>query len=193
MGILDDYLDTDNIDDEENGGSYDKPKDGTYEFEIGDAHWQHWENDKGEHDSFVIDYYLTDADGNDAPKASDFLTMPEADKDPEDYTTAEKISVRTLRDRFYALGFEKSQFGKIERDDLVGLAGTLTLKTTRKGQREFQNIVSFSADVDAVEAPEPVKPARSARQAGKVAPRAAEPAEEEEPEARPVRRTRRSA
>jgi hypothetical protein len=194
MGILDDYLDVDNIDDEENVLGFDKPKDGTYEFEIGDAHWQKWTKKDIEHNSFVIDYYLTDADGNDAPKASDFLTMPDADKDPEDYTMQEKISIRTLRDRFYVLGFEKEQFSKIERDDLVGLTGMLTLKTNAKG---WQNIVAFSSDEEAVEAPEPApKAARSTRQAGKVSPKAKaeEPAEEEEPtfSERP-RRTRRSA
>lgn len=151
MGILDDYLDVDNIDDEENGGNFEKPKDGTYEFEIGDASWKHWENEKGEFDSFIIDYYLTDENGDSAPKTSDFITVPDADKDPEDYSVAEKIALRTLRDRFYVLGFEKSQFGKIDRDDLVGLTGVLTLKTVRRGKKEYQNIVSFSADTDAAE------------------------------------------
>jgi hypothetical protein len=166
MGILDDYLDPDVIDDEPVG--FDKPKDGTYEFEIGDASIKKWENKKGEHTSFVIDYYLTDPDDpdRDIPKASDFLTLPDGDTDPEDYTTAEKIALRTLRDRYLALGFAREDFGSIEREDLIGLTGTLTLKTGAKG---YQNITQFSADTVAekeVEEEEKPAPRSSRRQAG---------------------------
>lgn len=197
MGILDDYLDPDVIDDEAVG--YDKPKDGTYEFEIGDAHIQKWEKKGVEHHSFVIDYYLTDPDDpdRDIPKASDFLTLPDDEKDPEDYTTAEKIALRTLRDRFLALGFDKSEFKNIDREDLVGLTGILTLKTNAKG---YQNVSQFSADDVAEKPVEEEKPAaRSSRRAGetskpKAAPKAA-PKEEAEEEEEPTfnRRSRRTA
>lgn len=189
MGILDDYLDPDVIDDEPVG--FDKPKDGTYEFEIGDAGIRKWENKKGEHVSFVIDYYLTDPDDpdRDVPKASDFLTLPEEDKDPEDYTQAEKIALRTLRDRFTALGFDRSEFKNIDREDLVGLTGVLTLKTNAKG---YQNVTQFSSDEVAEKEVEEEKPApRSARrQAGqtsapakkaKAAEEPAEAADDDEP------------
>lgn len=177
MGILDDYLDPDVIDDEKVG--FDKPEDGTYEFEIGDASIKKWENAKGEHHSFVIDYYLTDPDDpdRDIPKASDFLTFPPSDKDPEDYSQAEKIALRTFRDRLTELGFERSQFGSVERDDLVGLTGILTLKTNGKG---YQNVTQFSADEVAEKPVE--KPVKSAgRRAGQTAKTAEpeEPAEEE--------------
>lgn len=183
MGILDDYLDPDVIDDEPAG--FEKPPDGTYEFEIGDAGIKHWEDKKGEYNSFVIDYYLTDPDDpdRDVPKASDFLTLPDEDADPEDYTQQEKRNLRTLRDRFLALGFERSQFKTIDRDDLVGLTGTFTLKTNAKG---FQNISDFAAD-EVAEKPveEEVKPraARgSSRRAGETSrPAKPKPKAEEEP------------
>ena len=195
MGILDDYLDPDVIDDEAVG--YDKPKDGTYEFEIGDAGIRKWENKKGEHHSFVIDYYLTDPDDSDRdiPKASDFLTLPEEDTDPEDYTTAEKIALRTLRDRFLTLGFERSEFKNIDREDLVGLTGVLTLKTNAKG---YQNITQFASDDVAeqpVEEEEKPKARTASRRAGETSakPKAAKAEEPEEAEPTFNRRTRRAA
>jgi hypothetical protein len=191
MGLLDDYLDPDVIDEEEAGFS--RPQDGTYEFEIGDALIKHWENDKGEYNSFVIDYYLTDPDDEDrsVPKYSDFLTLPDEDTDPEDYTDQEKRNLRTLRDRFYALGFERSQFKSIDRNDLVGLTGVLTLKTGSKG---FQNVTQFAADEVAEKPVEEEKPkARSTtRRAGETSRKPkAEPEEPAEDEPKFERRTRR--
>ena len=198
MGILDDYLDPDVIDDEAVG--FDRPPDGTYEFEIGDAHIQKWENKQGEHVSFVIDYYLSDPDDpdRDIPKASDFLTLPDEDTDPEDYTQAEKIATRTLRDRFLALGFDRSEFKNIERDDLVGLSGVLTLKTNAKG---YQNVSQFASDevaeqpVEEEEKPAPKRAARQAGQTSTASKRSTVKAEDTEPEAEPTfnRRTRRGA
>ncbi len=181
MGILDDYLDPDVIDDEPVG--YDKPKDGTYEFEIGDAGIRKWNKNGKEFHSFVIDYYLTDPDDpdRDIPKASDFLTLPDDETDPEDYTQAEKIALRTLRDRFLTLGFEKSQFKSIDRDDLVGLTGVLTLKTNAKG---YQNVTQFAAD-DVAEKPldeEEEKPKARSRRAGETSTKAKARKPEPEPE-----------
>lgn len=190
MGILDDYLDPDVIDDEPVG--FDKPKDGTYEFEVGDASIKKWEKKGVERHSFVIDYYLTDPDDPDrsVPKASDFLTLPDEDTDPEDYTTAEKIALRTLRDRFTAFGFERSEFKTIDRDDLVGLTGVLTLKTSPKSG--YQNIVEFSAD-NVGEKPveeEEEKPKPRSRRAGESS---SKPKDDEDDEPEFNRRSRRSA
>ena len=197
MGILDDYLDPDVIDDEKVG--FDKPPDGTYEFEIGDAGIRKWtKTAKGEEiekHSFVIDYYLTDPEDpdRDIPKASDFLTLPDQDTDPEDYNTAEKIALRTLRDRFTTLGFERSEFANIDRDDLVGLTGVLTIKTNAKG---YSNITQFSVD-DVPERPveeEKPKARASSRRAGETSKaKAAEPKEEEEEPTFNRRSRRRSA
>lgn len=194
MGILDDYLDPDVIDDKPLD-SYDKPKDGTYEFEIGDASIKKWIDKRGnDKHSFVIDYYLTDPDDpdSDVPKASDFLTLPDDDTDPEDYTQAEKIALRTLRDRFTALGFEREQFKSIDRDDLVGLTGVLTLKTNAKG---YQNVSQFSSDEVAEKSLDEEEPkARPSRRAGETSAKAkkAEP-EPEDDEPTFNRRGRRGA
>lgn len=197
MGILDDYLDPDVIDDEALD-TYEKPKDGTYEFEIGDAGIRKW-TDKKSNDkhSFVIDYYLTDPDDPDrsVPKASDFLTLPDDDTDPEDYTQAEKIALRTLRDRFLALGFDRSEFKNIDRDDLVGLTGVLTLKTNARG---YQNVSAFNSDsVPEKSLEEEEKPtSRTARRAGETSSKAkskAAPEAEEEDEPTFNRRSRRGS
>lgn len=170
MGLLDAYgIDTDNVE----VPSY-EVEDGWYRFTIGDCYVKEGSTNNPDLSWLIIEYQLEDEEGNPKGKTSDLFQLPE---DPEAPTEAELKKLGWYVARMLNLGFSREDVNGIDREDLIGLTGTLQLKTTAgKGKnagKEYQNIVKLTGDPmeEVQEAPAPVvKKAAPAKKAGATAP-----------------------
>lgn len=157
MGIFDDFgIDPDEIKE----SSFDIP-DGTYRFEISMAEQLDGTDNKPDTTFFIIDYELEDEDGDPAGQTRSWYTLAE-DGDSETKRVAQSMSF--LKTDLKRLGV--TDFANFDGSELVGLTGTLQLKSTPgKGanrDRMFQNVRNVRVD-EAEEAPAPKKaPAKKA-------------------------------
>lgn len=179
-GLLADYgIDTDDIE----VPSF-EIEDGIYHFVIGDVFVQHGTKaDPDGPDSIVISYRLSDEEGDaDGQEKREYFNLP---VDPEAPTEDEAKKLGWYVSRIMSLGFKRTEVNSVDRDDLIGLTGTMQLvhvagKGKNKG-KEFQNIRNLrvsedGARVDVSDAPAPA-PAKKA-----AAPKAAVAESPEEPE-----------
>lgn len=173
MGLLDAYgIDTDNLE----VPSYDI-EDGWYRFVIGDCYIKDGSTNNPDLSWLIIDYQLEDEDGNPKGKTSDLFQLPE---DPENPTEAEMKKMGWYVARMLNLGFKRDEINSVEREDLIGLTGTLQL-ATRKGKgknagNEYQNIVKLTGDpMEESAAPEAPAPAAKKAPARKPAATATAP------------------
>lgn len=181
MGIFSDYdIDIDSV--KEN--SFDVP-DGTYRFEIAEGEELDGTQNKPDTTFFVIDYQLEDEHSDAAGSYREWYVLAE---NGDSETKRARQSVGFLKSRLLKLGLKGSQLADFDGSEIIGITGTMRLKTKpgRKQGTEFQNIATMKVDgvdgTDVEEEKEPEEaPAKPARKAP--AKRAAKPAAAKEPEA----------
>lgn len=143
MGLLDAYgINTDNVE----VPSY-EVEDGWYRFTIGDCYVKEGSANNPDLSWLIIEYQLEDEEGNAKGKTSDLFQLPE---DPEAPNEDELRKLGWYVARMTQLGFKRDEVNEIEREDLIGLTGTLQL-ATRPGRgknagKDYQNIVKLSGD-----------------------------------------------
>lgn len=158
-GLLDEYagkgvLDLDDVPD---GPNYEVDDD-WYDFEIGDVFLKEGTENKPDDSWLVIEYLL----GDEGKKKSEWFALP---KVPEDPTDAEKTKLSFWKTRLTSLGIAREDQNKVGRGDLVGLTGTLQVKTTKskKDGKMYQNI--YNVRVAEVEEEVEEAPAKAPRRA----------------------------
>ena len=133
MALLEDYgIDTSDIE----APSYDL-EDGIYEFEVGDVYVKQGSQAYPDR-SWVIMEYLV---GDSGIKKSELFELPQ---DPENVTERERQKLGYYVARLMDLGIERDEVNDVDRDDLIGLRGTLQLYSSAgKGKnagKMYQNI-----------------------------------------------------
>jgi len=154
MGMLDDYgIDTS----EAQTPSYDM-EDGIYEFTVGDVYVKQG-SQKFPDRAWVILEYLV---GEEGKKQSELFELP---ADPENLTDRERQKLGYYVARLMDLGVDRAAVNDVDREDLIGLRGTLQLYSSAgKGANSgkmFQNIKNVKI-AQTSEASQPAQ--KSARQ-----------------------------
>ena len=149
MGLLDEYgIDTS----EAETPSYDM-EDGIYEFTVGDVYVKQG-SQKFPDRSWVIIEYLV---GDEGKKQSELFELP---ADPENLTDRERQKLGYYVARLMDLGVDRAAVNDVDREDLIGLRGTLQLYSSAgKGAnagKMFQNIKNVKI-AKASEAPQPAQ------------------------------------
>jgi hypothetical protein len=154
MGLLDDYgIDTS----EAETPSYEM-QDGIYEFTVGDIYVKQGSQAYPDRSWVIIEYLV----GDEGKKQSELFELP---ADPDNLTDRERQKLGYYVQRMMDLGVAREAVNDIDREDLIGVGGTLQLYSTAgKGKnagRMFQNI----KNVKVAKASEATQPAqKKARQ-----------------------------
>ena len=154
MGLLDDYgIDTS----EAETPSYEM-QDGIYEFTVGDIYVKQGSQAYPDRSWVIIEYLV----GDEGKKQSELFELP---ADPDNLTDRERQKLGYYVQRMMDLGVAREAVNDVDRDDLIGVGGTLQLYSTAgKGKnagRMFQNIKNVKV-AKASEAPQPAQ--KKARQ-----------------------------
>ena len=154
MGLLDDYgIDTS----EAETPSYEM-QDGIYEFTVGDIYVKQGSQAYPDRSWVIIEYLV----GDEGKKQSELFELP---ADPDNLTDRERQKLGYYVQRMMDLGVAREAVNDVDREDLIGLGGTLQLYSTAgKGKnagRMFQNIKNVKV-AKASEAPQPAQ--KKARQ-----------------------------
>jgi len=154
MGMLDDYgIDTSEIE----APSYDL-QDGIYEMTVGDVYVKQGSQAYPDRSWVIIEYLV----GEEGKKKSELFELP---ADPENITDKERQKLGYYVARLLDLGVERAAVNDIDRDDLIGLRGTLQLYSNAgKGKnagKMFQNIKNVKI-TETSAAPQPAQ--KKARQ-----------------------------
>jgi hypothetical protein len=133
MGLLDDFgIDTNDIE----LPSF-EVEDGIYEFEIGDVFVKNGSQNFPDRSWVIIEYIL----GDSGQKKSEMFELP---ADPGNMTDKERQKIGFYVARLIDLGVARDEVNTVDRDDLIGLQGTLQVYSqTGKGANKgklFQNI-----------------------------------------------------
>jgi hypothetical protein len=154
MGLLDDYgIDTS----EAETPSYEM-QDGIYEFTVGDIYVKQGSQAYPDRSWVIIEYLV----GDEGKKQSELFELP---ADPDNLTDRERQKLGYYVQRMMDLGVAREAVNDVDREDLIGVGGTLQLYSTAgKGKnagRMFQNI----KNVKVAKASEATQPAqKKARQ-----------------------------
>jgi len=154
MGMLDDYgIDTSEIE----APSYDL-QDGIYEMTVGDVYVKQGSQAYPDRSWVIIEYLV----GEEGKKKSELFELP---ADPENITDNERQKLGYYVARLLDLGVERAAVNDIDRDDLIGLRGSLQLYSNAgKGKnagKMFQNIKNVKI-TETSAAPQPAQ--KKARQ-----------------------------
>lgn len=154
MGLLDEYgIDTS----EAETPSYDM-EDGIYEFTVGDVYVKQGSQKYPDRSWVIIEYLV----GDEGKKQSELFELP---VDPENLTDRERQKLGYYVARLMDLGVPRDQVNDVDREDLIGLRGTLQLYSSAgKGPnagKMFQNIKNVKV-AKSSEAPQPAQ--KKARQ-----------------------------
>jgi hypothetical protein len=138
MGLLDDYgIDTS----EAETPSYEM-QDGIYEFTVGDIYVKQGSQAYPDRSWVIIEYLV----GDEGKKQSELFELP---VDPDNLTDRERQKLGYYVQRMMDLGVAREAVNDVDREDLIGLGGTLQLYSTAgKGKnagRMFQNIKNVKA------------------------------------------------
>ena len=149
MGLLDEYgIDTS----EAETPSYDM-EDGIYEFTVGDVYVKQG-SERFPDRSWVIIEYLV---GDEGKKQSELFELPQ---DPENLTDRERQKLGYYVARLMDLGVDRAAVNDVDREDLIGLRGTLQLYSSAgKGAnagKMFQNVKNVKI-AKASAAPQPAQ------------------------------------
>jgi hypothetical protein len=149
MGLLDDYgIDTS----EATTPSYDM-EDGIYEFTVGDIYVKQGSQKYPDRSWVIIEYLV----GDEGKKQSELFELPQ---DPENMTDRERQKLGYYVARLMDLGVDRDEVNDVDRDDLIGVTGTLQLYSTAgKGAnagKMFQNIKNVKV-AKASAAPQPAQ------------------------------------
>lgn len=144
MGLLDEYgVNTD----EAVAPSYSETPPGIYRFEVGDVFVKEGSTNDPDARWIIVSYNLED-DFDNVFEKSELFALPEDAKNP---TQAEKEKLGFYVQRVQDLtGCERSAVNDIERDDLIGITGTLQIvaragKGARKGET-FYNVTKVKRE-----------------------------------------------
>lgn len=154
MGIFSDY----NIDIEAVKENNFDVLDGVYFFTVAEAEVLEGTQNKPDTTFFVIDYQLEDENGDAVGQKREWFTLAE---DGDSETKRATQSTSFLKTRLISLGLKGEALAHFDGSEIVGLTGTLQLKTGpgKNGNPGFQNMRNVKVD----EAPEPKKaPAKKA-------------------------------
>jgi hypothetical protein len=135
MGLLDDFgIDTNDIE----LPSF-EVEDGIYEFEIGDMFVKNGSQNYPDRSWVIIEYIL----GDTGQKKSEMFELP---VDASNMTDKERQKIGFYVQRLMDLGVSRDAVNSVDRDDIIGLQGTLQVYSqTGKGKnagKQFQNIKS---------------------------------------------------
>ena len=149
MALLDDYgIDTSEIE----TPSYEL-EDGIYEYEVGDVYVKQGSQAYPDRSWVIVEYLI----GDEGKKQSELFELPQ---DPENMTDRERQKLGYYVARMMDLGVDRDAINNVDRDDLIGLRGTLQLYSSAgKGKnagRMFQNIKNVKASKTS-EAPQPAQ------------------------------------
>jgi len=149
MGLLDEYgIDTT----EAETPSYDM-EDGIYEFTVGDVYVKQGSQKYPDRSWVIIEYLV----GDDGKKQSELFELPQ---DPENMTDRERQKLGYYVARLMDLGVARESVNDVDREDLIGLRGTLQLYSSAgKGAnagKMFQNIKNVKT-TKASTAPQPAE------------------------------------
>jgi hypothetical protein len=138
MGLLDDYgIDTS----EAETPSYEM-QDGIYEFTVGDIYVKQGSQAYPDRSWVIVEYLV----GDEGKKQSELFELP---VDPDNLTDRERQKLGYYVQRMMDLGVAREAVNDVDREDLIGLGGTLQLYSTAgKGKnagRMFQNIKNVKA------------------------------------------------
>lgn len=170
MGLFDDF-DIDMTEIEENKGFANVP-DGTYPFEITEARRQ--TGSKNNPDTL---FFVTTYDLEENGQYQDWKGVAEEIDGEYVVNDNHKRNLGNLKTIFLKLGFDPSELNDLEPEDLQGIRGVLTLKTStnQKSRKEYQNLSIVSVDEDDAAEPAeetaPPAPAVKAAVAAKAATR----------------------
>ena len=133
MGLLDEYgIDTT----EAETPSYDM-QDGIYEFTVGDVYVKQGSQRFPDRSWVIVEYLV----GDEGKKQSELFELP---ADPENLTDRERQKLGYYVARLMDLGVDRAAVNDVDRDDLIGLRGTLQLYSSAgKGAnagKMFQNV-----------------------------------------------------
>jgi len=154
MALLDDYgIDTSDI----QAPSYEL-EDGIYEFEVGDVYVKQGSQAYPDRSWVIVEYLV----GDEGKKKSELFELPQ---DPESITDRERTKLGYYVARLMDLGVERDAVNDVDRDDLIGLQGTLQLYSTpgkgKNAGKMFQNIKNVKVGKSSA-APQPAQ--KKARQ-----------------------------
>jgi hypothetical protein len=149
MGLLDEYgIDTT----EAETPSYDM-EDGIYEFTVGDVYVKQGSQKYPDRSWVIIEYLV----GDDGKKQSELFELPQ---DPDNMTDRERQKLGYYVARLMDLGVAREAVNDVDREDLIGLRGTLQLYSSAgKGAnagKMFQNIKNVKT-TKASAAPQPAE------------------------------------
>jgi len=172
MGLFDDF----DINEEDVKTSSFDIADGVYRFEISDAERRDGSTNKPDNTYFVISFQLEDENGDSAGEKQSWHTLA-VDGDAEHRIA--KIGWSTLKGLLLSLGIKGSELQDFEGPEIVGVRGTLQLKTgAKKGNKDpYQNIRNIHVDDEDAEEEEALAPKKASKPAAKkAAPAKAKPA-----------------
>lgn len=149
MGLLDEYgIDTS----EATTPSYEM-QDGIYEFTVGDVYVKQGSQAFPDRSWVIVEYLV----GDEGKKQSELFELPE---DADNLTDRERQKLGFYVQRMIDLGIDRASINDVDRDDLIGLRGTLQLYSTAgKGKnagRMFQNIKNVKVSKTSA-APQPAQ------------------------------------
>ena len=149
MGLLDEYgIDTS----EAETPSYDM-EDGIYEFTVGDVYVKQGSQKYPDRAWVIVEYLV----GDEGKKQSELFELP---ADPENLTDRERQKLGYYVARLMDLGVDRAAVNDVDREDLIGLRGTLQLYSSAgKGAnagKMFQNIKNVKI-AKASAAPQPAQ------------------------------------
>ena len=157
MGLLDDFgIDTSDIE----TPSF-EIEDGIYEFEIGDVFVKNGSQNYPDRSWVIVEYIL----GDTGQKKSEMFELP---ADPANITDKERQKLGFYVSRLVGLGVPRDEVNNIDREDLIGLRGTLQVysqsgKGANKG-KVYQNIKNVKVSTEATHTA-PAAPAATATRA----------------------------
>lgn len=117
---------------------------GHHRFEIGDAKVQKGTKNRPKDLAFIIEYQLSDFDGNPTGSVRDRFLMKENGVVTDKASTSLGWFERRLRDLGFEGGSADPDFNG--PDDLVGLRGTLEVTHQTSGDRVFDNVRNVEVD-----------------------------------------------
>jgi hypothetical protein len=133
-------------------------EDGIYEFTVGDVYVKQGSQAFPDRSWVIIEYLV----GDEGKKNSELFELPQ---DPENLTDRERQKLGYYVQRMLDLGVSRDEVNDVDRDDLIGVRGTLQLYSQAgKGKnagRMFQNIKNVKASKSS-SAPQPAE--KKARQ-----------------------------
>lgn len=175
MGLFDDY--NVNVDDVK-VNNFDIA-DGVYGFTIAEVETLQGTKNAPDRVSLIIDYQLEDENGDAAGQKRDWFTLSE---DGDSTTRMAVMGFSNLKKRLLELGLKGSELSNFEGEEILGLTGTLQLKTKRaKNGNDYQNIVNVRVDEgEEVEEEAPKKAAPRKTAPTKKAPAQAETDEDDD-------------